>query len=76
MVCEAEGMGMSWGIRYDTQKEWTWWRWRFKYEKRAKDSPMGRFGGGWQFKLGVQVGSTTWIWSLGHSYLRIERIKR
>lgn len=35
--------------------------WRFKYERRTRDSFMGRFGGGWQWELGFQASSSTLI---------------
>lgn len=45
---------------------------KYKYRKaikveiaqRSKDSPMGRFGGGWNWELGVQVGEGDFILNL------------
>ena len=34
------------------------------YSRRSADSPMGRFGGGWQWNVGVQVGGRTVILNL------------
>lgn len=28
--------------------------------KRSKDEYMGRFGGGWQYKLGITAGNLSW----------------
>lgn len=35
-----------------------------RYSRRSSRGYMGRFGGGWNWKVGVQVGSTTVILSL------------
>lgn len=34
------------------------------YEHRSKDELWGRFGGGWNWKLGLQAGYTTLIINL------------
>jgi hypothetical protein len=52
-------------------------RLRAVYVHRAADDPMGRFGGGWQWKLGVQAGRVSWrqggaIVNLLVSYVRVE----
>lgn len=49
---------------YNIQKEWIIGRLKIKFEARSKKNLWGRFGGGWNWKLGVQGGSTTWIFSL------------
>jgi len=49
-------------------------RLRFKYERRSKGNAMGRFGGGWNWNIGVQVGGATTIINLLVASLRIERM--
>ncbi len=39
-------------------------RWTVKYDRRSKSEFWGRFGGGWNWKLGIQIGSNTIIVSL------------
>ena len=57
------------------RKEWTAWGRNFKWERRIGE-PMGRFGGGWEWKLGVQVGGSTVILNLLVGTLRIDRKRR
>lgn len=42
-----------------------------KFQMRKKPFIMGRFGGGWNFVLGVQVGSSSVILNLGVMMVRI-----
>lgn len=46
--------------------DWRAWLWRLhvRLSWRDADGLMGRFGGGWNYKLGVQVGGSTVIVSL------------
>ena len=37
---------------------------KIRFEMRSKDNFMGRFGGGWQWKLGFQASKTSIIISL------------
>ena len=41
-----------------------------KYERRFKSNLMGRFGGGWNWKVGIQVGGRTVIIDLIVAFLR------
>lgn len=34
------------------------------YERRADDAPMGPFGGGWKWNLGIQRSKKTWYFTL------------
>jgi len=34
------------------------------FKHRSPNAPMGRFGGGWQWELGVQAGGSTVIFNL------------
>lgn len=43
---------------------------------RGPDAPMGRFGGGWQWKLGVQLGRTEMIISLWVLEVRCSFVKK
>lgn len=47
----------------------------FKYERRTRDAFMGRFGGGWQWNVGVQAsqGFRTVIVSLLVCSIRVTR---
>lgn len=36
-------------------------RLRVVYSRRTRDEPAGRFGGGWQWKVGVQASSRRYI---------------
>lgn len=42
-------------------------------EWRSSRNAWGRFGGGWDFKVGFQVGGSTTIFELGFLSLRWER---
>lgn len=49
---------------------------RLAYSHRPPSAPMGRFGGGWQWKMGVQAGRLsrqrgTVLLALGISELRV-----
>lgn len=39
-------------------------RWRAVYSRRTRDEHMGRFGGGWQWEVGIQAGGTSVIVNL------------
>lgn len=43
---------------------------------RSRKSAMGRFGGGWDWKLGFQVGGSTLLISLLVAELRVQLEKR
>jgi hypothetical protein len=43
------------------------------YERRTRDEWMGRFGGGWNWKFGVQVGGKCAIFSLIICTVRISK---
>lgn len=43
---------------------------------RSRKNPMGRFGGGWQWKLGFQAGGGTVIVSILVCELRIDRRRK
>ncbi|NIO30185.1 MAG: hypothetical protein GTN75_00125 [Gemmatimonadetes bacterium] len=45
---------------------------RIRFQWRDSTSPMGRFGGGWQYELGVQVGRSSTIVNLGVFSVRID----
>jgi hypothetical protein len=55
---------------------WEWFGRRFKFEKRSADNIWGRFGGGWQWEVGVQVGTSSVIINLLVCSLRIDGVKR
>lgn len=51
-------------------------RWEFRATARSSNSPMGRFGGGWQWKVGVQWGGSTIIFSLLIMEIIIRKAKK
>ncbi|MHC4546141.1 MAG: hypothetical protein ACYSYL_16755 [Planctomycetota bacterium] len=55
---------MRWASTYIIDRRWRLGRLELGLSWRRNDGFMGRFGGGWNWKLGVQVGSTTAIFSL------------
>jgi len=48
---------------------------KISYSRRSKNSFMGRFGGGWNWKLGFQLGENTLIISLLICQIRFDNIK-
>jgi hypothetical protein len=54
------------------EKKWQWGRLKFSYEHRSSKEFWGRFGGGWQYKIGVDIGSSTVLIHLVVSTLRID----
>ena len=55
------------------RKEWSVGRYRVVYQHRSKDNLMGRFGGGWNWEVGVQVGRSTVIVNLLVASLRFSK---
>ena len=51
-------------------------RLKIKYELRSSDPPWGRFGGGWNWAAGFQVGSKTVILNCLIFTLRFELVER
>lgn len=49
-------------------------RWRFVYTRKCS-SPMGRFGGGWDWQVGAQWTDDTVIFNLLIAYLRVSRTR-
>ena len=50
-------------------------RFRFSYRRRSRNMHMGRFGGGWNWKLGVSVGGSTVVFDALIFSMRIDRVK-
>lgn len=48
---------------------------RIRYERRSSKATMGRFGGGWNWKLGIESGNVTTIINLLFFYVRIDRYR-
>jgi hypothetical protein len=46
------------------EKRWRFGRFRLRFEWRSSKNLWGRFGGGWNWKLGFQIGSSTIIFNL------------
>lgn len=55
--------GNVWGIPLERSRDLIFGcRWvAFRWEQRPKTAFMGRFGGGWQVKLGIQFSRWTYI---------------
>ncbi len=51
-------------IKYRFTKKFSLWKYSIRIEERSKDNLWGRFGGGWDWKLGIQIGGSTIIISL------------
>lgn len=56
---EKEEMG--WFSKKLISKRWNIWCFEFKFEMKSSKGIMGRFGGGWNWKVGIQVGGKTII---------------
>lgn len=56
----------------ETRQTTTIGRIKVEYKCRSRKNLMGRFGGGWNWVLGVQVGSTTVIVNLLVCSVRFE----
>ena len=48
----------------EIRRAWNLGRLELTYSQRSKRSWMGRFGGGWDWKVGIQAGGRTVIISL------------
>jgi len=59
----------------DTEKEWkcSFGKYEVYYSRRSRNGIMGRFGGGWNWKLGFQASGKTLLLSLLVSELTITR---
>lgn len=55
---------MKWFSDYTVNKTWLIGRVEITFSIREAKSFMGRFGGGWNWKLGIQVGGSTALISL------------
>lgn len=62
--------------RKGSSHAWTFGRWAIKYERRSKDNMWGRFGGGWNWKVGFQAGGSTVIIDLLVASIRISRVRK
>lgn len=47
--------------RQEIIKHWKFARLKVKFEWRSKKNLWGRFGGGWNWKIGVQIGGSSLI---------------
>lgn len=54
-------------IKWNFIKKLRLGNWQVSLEKRKKDNLWGRFGGGWNWKFGFQLGKSTFIfhWLIG-----------
>lgn len=59
------------GIKYVYKFEFFFWRWKIRVEQRSKKNLWGRFGGGWNFELGIQVSRRSFILNYGVGSIRI-----
>lgn len=48
-------MSRPWGSPYLIKKKWTFGRVTVGFDARSTEGFMGRFGGGWNWKLGFQA---------------------
>lgn len=61
--------------RLEVRRDWKLWRWEFSYRRKSSKNLWGRFGGGWNWKLGIDIGGSTIILNLLVANLRISRVK-
>lgn len=59
------------GYRGEFDKRWQVGRLKIRAKHRSRKRPMGRFGGGWNWGLGIQCGRTCAIINLLVMYVRI-----
>jgi hypothetical protein len=64
------------GIIYLYEKRFRIGRLDVRIDQRSRKSRMGRFGGGWNWKVGVMVGGRTVIISLLVLDVRIQAVRR
>ena len=55
--------------------EWSLGAWKFTLSQKSKTDFMGRFGGGWNWNLGFQLGGSTLIINYLVGTLRISKRK-
>lgn len=72
---QKEKEDAGWSSKTIVHKEFQIGQYSFTYERRSKEGFMGRFGGGWQYKLGIDIGGSTVILNLLIASLRIGRIR-
>ena len=68
----VEKNGGLWGPRAERERRWQALGRRWTLSMRPADGPTGRFGAGWQWKVGVQVGKATVIVNLLVASLRVD----
>lgn len=66
---------MLWHSTYFIKWSRRFGRWKVRVSWRRKDGLMGRFGGGWNWRLGVQVGGTTVLVNLLVMSVAVSRLK-
>jgi hypothetical protein len=54
----------KWLSTYAIHKRWSIGRLKIKFSMRRSDGFMGRFGGGWNWKVGIQASERTVLLSL------------
>lgn len=53
-----------WLSTYAFNKNLYWGKLRINANARRNNGAMGRFGAGWNYKLGITVGGNTWMFDL------------
>jgi len=71
IVREAKGSGAG-----EFKYTWKLGRWEITVEKRSKSRFWGRFGGGWNWKLGFMAGGSTVIFNLLILAIRVCRKRK
>lgn len=61
--------------RLGVLREFTLGRTKMVYTRRSSQNLWGRFGGGWNWKLGVMIGGSTVLLDLLVASVRISRVK-
>jgi hypothetical protein len=60
-------------IPYKYFRIWHTDKYIIMFRQKSKNNDEGRFGGGWQFKIGFAFGKDSFVLFLGVAYLTITR---
>jgi hypothetical protein len=55
----------------EIRKKWTFFGFDIRYSRRSKNCLWGRFGGGWNWEFGIQIGGETICFNLLIAQLQI-----
>lgn len=76
VVIEAKNLHEKSVRIWEIKKSFVFAGFDFKFTALSKNHFWGRFGGGWNFYLGIKIGGRTAYIGLGIASLRISRINK